>query len=134
MSESWFPRGVNESEDPYYESEENQSTVEVVLLSENRVEPMLAPESSEGINQEIDGNRGCYDVGYDRGVDSRDGPLEQGHTTCDEESVDAGELVVEYVLHAMWGVEYEGSWRVVNIDGTRHRFIDTCVTHSNRIL
>jgi hypothetical protein len=72
---------------------------------------MLAPESPDGINQEIEGNRRRRDEDCDCGVESCDVFLEEGYGTCDEEGIDGGYLVVERVFHAFWGMKYEDSWR-----------------------
>jgi len=104
-----FQRGVNNNGDPYPSRKENQSTIEVFLLPENRVESMLAPEGSDGINQEIKGNWGKCDEDCDCCVGPRDIFLNEGCRTCDEKGVDGGYLVVERVFHAFRGMEYENS-------------------------
>lgn len=72
---------------------------------------MFTPESSDGINQEIDGDWGRCNGDCDRCVEARDVCLDEGYGTCDEDGVDGRELVVERVFHSSWGVEYEDSWR-----------------------
>ena len=102
-----FQRGVNNDRDPYSSGKENQSAIEVVFLSENRVEPVLTPKSSNGINQKVDGDRGRCDGDCDCRVESRDVCLEDGYGTRNEEGVDGRDLVVERVFHAFRSVEYE---------------------------
>ena len=105
-----FQRGVNKNEDPHSSRKENQSAVEVFLLPENRVESMLAPESSGRIDQEIEGNRGRCDEDCNCCVESCDISLKDGYGTCDEKGIDGRHLVVERVFHPFWGMEYEDSW------------------------
>lgn len=93
---------------------------------------MLAPESSDGVDQEVDGNRGRHDADCDCCVESRDVCLEEGHGTCDEKGVDCRDLVVERVFHPVRGVEYEDSWR--GLERCRVPFVDVRGTHSNRTL
>lgn len=70
---------------------------------------MYVPKRPYGINQKIKGDRGRCDEDRDRRVESGDVFLKEGHRTCDEKGVDGGDLVVEDVFDAFWGVEYEDS-------------------------
>ena len=49
-----FQRGVNDNSNPYSNGKENQSAIEEVSLSENRIEPVLTPEGSDGVNHKVD--------------------------------------------------------------------------------
>ena len=71
---------------------------------------MIAPESPNGINQKVDGDRGRCDREGNRCVESCDVRLEDGYGTRDEEGIDGRNLVVERVFHPSWGVEYEDRW------------------------
>ena len=104
-------RSVNGNGGPYSNGEENQSPIKVVFLSENRVEPVLAPEGSDGISQKIDGDRGRCDCECGCRMKSCDVRLEDGYRTRNEDGIDGGDLVVERIFDAFRGVEYEDSWR-----------------------
>ena len=105
-----FQRGVNDERDPYSNRKENQSAIEVVSLSEDRVEPVLTPKSPDGINQKVDRDWGRCNGDCDCRVESRDVRLEDGYGTRNEEGIDGGDLVVERVFYTFRGVEYEDSW------------------------
>ena len=68
---------------------------------------MVAPESSDGISQEIKGNWGRCNKDRSCCVDSREAFLEEGYGTRDEKGIDGRHLVVERVFHPFWGMEYE---------------------------
>ena len=72
---------------------------------------MLAPKSSDGINQKIDGNRGRCDDNRNRYVRLCDVFLGEGCDACYEEGIHRRQLVVECVFDAFWGMEYEDSWQ-----------------------
>lgn len=116
-------RSVNDDGDPYPGGGENQSTIEDGSLSasEKYVESVLmAPDSrSDGINQVIDGNRGCREDDCYCRVGSREKSVEEGYGTCDEEGIYEGDMGVECFVHVVWIVEYEDHWRGVNLNGTR---------------
>ena len=72
---------------------------------------MSAPESPDGINQEIKGNWGRRDENCNCSVESCNVLLEEGYGACDKNGIDSGHLIIECLFHAFWGVEYEDSWR-----------------------
>ena len=72
---------------------------------------MFAPECLDGMDQEIEGNWGRCDEDCDCCVELCDVLLKEGYGTCDEKGVEGGNLIVERIFHAFWGVEYEDSWR-----------------------
>ena len=102
-----FQRGVNDNGDPGSNGEENQSAIQVVFPPENRVESVLAPESPDGIDQEIDGDWRRCDGDCNCCMEARDVCLEEGYGACNEEGIDGGDLVIEHIFHPPWGVEYE---------------------------
>ena len=71
---------------------------------------MFAPESPDGVKQEIKRNWGRHDEDRNCCVESCDAFLKEGYGTCDEKGIDSGHLVVERVFHVFWGMEYEDSW------------------------
>ena len=102
-------RRVDNDRGPYSNSEEDQSAVQILILPQNRVESVGAPESSDRIHEEVYGNRRRRDEYRDCCVESRDVLLEEGYGTCDEEGVDRRYLVVKRVFDALWSVEYKDS-------------------------
>jgi len=71
---------------------------------------MFVPESSDGINQEIEGNQGRRNKNCNFCMESCDVLLKEGYGTCDEKGIDGRHLVVERVFHTFWGMEYEDNW------------------------
>ena len=127
-----FQRCVNDNGDPYCSCEENHSAVEVFFPPKNRVESMFAPESPDGIEQEVNGNRRRHDEVCNCCVESCDVLLKEGYGTCDKEGIYGRHLVVERFFDAFWGMEYEDSWQEgANINRTRHPSMRG--THSNRV-
>jgi len=72
---------------------------------------MFTPKSPDGINQEVNRNRGRCDGDCNFCVELSDVLFNEGYGTCDEKGVDGGHLIVERVFHTFWGKEYEDGWR-----------------------
>ena len=72
---------------------------------------MLAPKSSDGINQKIDGDRGRCDEGCDGCVRLGDVTLGEGYDARYKKGIHCRHLVVECVFDTLWGMEYEDSWQ-----------------------